>query len=82
LIRPTVEMAVAFNAAVRTGEEWLDEPDEVDRLAKSLAAIEDIEDPVGCGRHRIQGDTSSAVRRGKQADGSAPGALDPRSQWG
>jgi prophage maintenance system killer protein len=46
LIRPTVELAVAINAAVRTADEWFDEPDELDRLANALAAGDDLEDPV------------------------------------
>jgi prophage maintenance system killer protein len=45
LNRPTLELAVAFNAAVRTADEWFDEPDELDRLAKALAVIDGLEDP-------------------------------------
>src|SRR3974390_3095181 len=39
-------MAVAFNAAVSSADGWFDEPDELDRLANALAAINDFEDPV------------------------------------
>ena len=46
MIRPTVELAVAFNAAVRAEDEWFDEPDEFDRLGTALAAINHVEDPV------------------------------------
>lgn len=37
---------VAINHVVRRDDEWFDEPDELDRVARALAAIELIEDPV------------------------------------
>jgi prophage maintenance system killer protein len=37
---------VAINHVVRRDDEWFDEPDELDRVARALAAIERIEDPV------------------------------------
>jgi prophage maintenance system killer protein len=39
-------LAVAINRAVRVDDEWFDEPDDLDRLARALEAIEYIEDPV------------------------------------
>ena len=35
---------VAINHVVRREDEWFDEPDELDRIARALAAIELIED--------------------------------------
>jgi prophage maintenance system killer protein len=46
LNRPDLRLAQAFNEAVRTPEEWFDEPDDLDRLTRALAAIDDVEDPV------------------------------------
>jgi prophage maintenance system killer protein len=46
LRRPSVELAVAVNRSVRGEDEWFDEPDDIDRLGKALAAIDDLEDPV------------------------------------
>lgn len=46
MIRPTIDLAVAINRAVRHADEWFDEPDELDRLARALATIDEIDDPV------------------------------------
>ena len=46
MIRPSVELAIAFNEAVREDDEWFEEPDDVERLAAALASIEAIEDPL------------------------------------
>jgi prophage maintenance system killer protein len=46
LNRPTVGLVVAINHVVRREDEWFDEPDELDRVAGALAAIDRIEDPV------------------------------------
>ncbi|MHB1446434.1 MAG: Fic family protein [Acidimicrobiales bacterium] len=46
MIRPSLELAVAFNEAVREDDEWFDEPDDLERVAVALATIEAIEDPV------------------------------------
>jgi len=43
LIRPTVGLAVAINRAVRHDDEWFDEPDDLDRLNRVLAAIDAVE---------------------------------------
>jgi hypothetical protein len=46
LNRPTVELAVAINHAVRHEDEWFDEPDEVERLERALSSIDQINDPI------------------------------------
>jgi len=43
---PTLGLAVAFNRAVRQDDEWWDEPDELERVERALARIEDLDDPV------------------------------------
>lgn len=35
-----------FNRAVREGDERFDEPDDLERVKRALAAIDDIDDPV------------------------------------
>lgn len=37
---------MAFNRAVRREDEWFDEPDDLDRLERALAAVTGIDDPV------------------------------------
>jgi Fic family protein len=39
-------LAVALNRAVRYDDEWFDEPDDIDRLARAVATIEPIEEPI------------------------------------
>jgi prophage maintenance system killer protein len=46
LIRPTLALAVAFNHIAREDEEWFDEPDDLERVGRALAAIDSIDDPV------------------------------------
>jgi prophage maintenance system killer protein len=46
LNRPTVEIAVAINHAVRHEDEWFDEPDELKRLERALTSIDQIDDPI------------------------------------
>lgn len=46
MIRPSLELAIAVNRLARHDDEWFDEPDELDRLARALDAIADIDDPV------------------------------------
>jgi prophage maintenance system killer protein len=46
LRRPTIAIAVAFNRAVREDDEWFDEPDDLDRVKKALAAIDEVDDPI------------------------------------
>ena len=46
MIRPSVELAIAFNEAVREHDEWFEEPDDLGRLAAALSSIETIDDPV------------------------------------
>ena len=44
--RPPLALALAVNRVVRQRDEWFDEPDDVERVQKALAAIADIDDPV------------------------------------
>lgn len=44
--RPTLELAVLFNRAVRHEDEWFEEPDDLDRVERALAAIDGIADPT------------------------------------
>ncbi|MEA2901833.1 MAG: Fic/DOC family [Actinomycetota bacterium] len=44
--RPTIGLAVEFNRAVRDDDEWFDEPDDLDRVERALAAIDEVDDPV------------------------------------
>jgi prophage maintenance system killer protein len=46
LRRPTLELAVLFNRAVRHEDEWFEEPDDLDRVQRALAAIDGIDDPI------------------------------------
>jgi prophage maintenance system killer protein len=46
LRRPSVALAVAINRALRTADEWFDEPDDVDRLANALRSIDALDNPV------------------------------------
>lgn len=44
--RPTLAHAVAFNRAIRQPDERFDEPDDLDRVERALAAIDGVDDPV------------------------------------
>lgn len=46
MIRPSLELAVAINRAVRFDDEWFDEPDDLDRLGNALEAIDAFDDVV------------------------------------
>jgi prophage maintenance system killer protein len=46
LRRPTLALATAINRAVREADEWFSEPDDVDRVERALASIDDIHEPV------------------------------------
>ena len=65
---PSLELAVAFNRAVREADEWFDEPDDLERVQRALAAIATIEDPVesaavlACRVARTQGFTEGNKR--------------------
>jgi len=70
LRRPSIAVAVAINRAVREHDEWFDEPDELDRVERALAAIDDIDEPVraaavlACRVARAQGFTEGNKRTG------------------
>ena len=81
LNRPTVALVVAINRSVRGDDEWFDEPDDLDRVAGALAAIDLIEDPVE-GRCVI-GLTcgpGAGIRRRQQTHSISTGSLAPGSQ--
>ncbi len=44
--RPTLELAVVFNRAVRHEDEWFEEPDDLDRVERALGSIAGIDDPT------------------------------------
>jgi prophage maintenance system killer protein len=46
LRRPTLAIAIAFNRAVRDVDEWFEEPDDLDRVQRALAAIDEVDDPI------------------------------------
>jgi hypothetical protein len=46
LRRPTLDLAVAFNRAVREEDEWFEEPDDLPRVERALRAIAEIDDPI------------------------------------
>ncbi|MHB1599675.1 MAG: Fic family protein [Acidimicrobiales bacterium] len=43
---PALELAVMVNHAIREDDEWFSEPDDLERVARALAAVADIEEPV------------------------------------
>ena len=56
MIRPTVELAVAFNRAVRYEDEWFDEPDDLVRLQRALdanAVVDDVVEAAGVLLYRV-----------------------------
>ncbi len=68
--RPTLALAVAVNRSVREHDEWFDEPDDLDRVRRAIAAIETIDDPVeaaavlACRLTKAQGFTEGNKRTG------------------
>ena len=44
--RPPLSIAIAINRAVRSTDEWFDEPDDLARVVAALRAIDHINDPV------------------------------------
>jgi prophage maintenance system killer protein len=46
LKRPSLTLAVAINRAVRGADEWFGDPDDLERVERALASIDDIEDVV------------------------------------
>ena len=39
LIRPSLSLAVTFNAALRESDEWFDEPDDLDRVQRAIDSM-------------------------------------------
>jgi prophage maintenance system killer protein len=46
LRRPTLALAIAVNRTVREHDEWFDEPEELDRVQRALASIDEMDEPV------------------------------------
>ena len=46
LRRPSLEVAVEINRAVRAKDEWFNDPDDIDRVERALDAIAHLADPV------------------------------------
>ncbi len=44
--RPSLELTVAINHAVRGPDEWFDEPDDLDRVRRALDAVTEIDEPI------------------------------------
>jgi len=65
LRRPSLALAVAINRAVREPDEWFDEPDDLERVARAVAAIDAMDEPVeaaavlACRVARAQGFTDA-----------------------
>lgn len=43
---PTVDLAVAINEAVREADEWFDESDDLERVARALDSVGDEVNPI------------------------------------
>lgn len=46
MIRPTLDLAVAFNRVSREADEWFDEPDDLERVQRAVGSIADLVDVV------------------------------------
>jgi prophage maintenance system killer protein len=46
LRRPSTEIAVEINKALRADDEWFSDPDDLDRVERALDSIADLADPV------------------------------------
>ena len=44
--RPDLPLLVKINASVRNADEWFDEPDELDRVERVANSIAEIDDPI------------------------------------
>jgi prophage maintenance system killer protein len=56
LIRPTLDLAVAFNRATRRADEWFEEPDDLDRVQRaldSIARVDEVVDAAGVLAYRV-----------------------------
>ena len=43
---PSLETVVAFNRSIRAADEWFDEPDDLARVARLVAALSTEADPI------------------------------------
>lgn len=88
MIRPSAELAVAINRAVRDDDEWFDEPDDLDRLRNALDAIAEVEDVATAAavlmyrvtRAQAFGEGNSA-RRSYSAGGCSTGTARTGIDW-
>ena len=46
MIRPSVDLAIDLNHSVREEDEWFDEPDDLERLDRAFASIDEVEECV------------------------------------
>jgi len=46
LNKPPLRLAIEFNKRVRGDDEWFDDPDDLDRVERALASIDDLENPL------------------------------------
>jgi prophage maintenance system killer protein len=46
LKKPSLLLAIEINKRVRQGDEWFDEPDDLDRVSRALASVDNQENPV------------------------------------
>lgn len=46
MIRPTLDLAVAFNRVSREADEWFNEPDDLERVQRAVDSIADLDDVV------------------------------------
>jgi len=77
LKRPTLALAVAINRSVREHDEWFDEPDDLDRVERAIAAIETMNDPVEAGGTCLSTHEGPGIHRRQQAHGAAPRPVGP-----
>jgi len=73
LKRPELSLAIEINKRVRSGDEWFDEPDELDRVESALKSIDDFDDPVAA--------AGAIAFRVTRAQGFTEGTREPVYCW-
>ena len=66
--KPPLRLAIEFNKRVRGDDEWFDDPDDLDRVERALASIDDLERPLAAAGvlayvTRVQGFAEGNKRR-------------------
>ena len=77
--KPTLQLALEFDRAVRGDDEWFEEPDELERVQKALGSSEDIDDPTEAAAvlaFRLT--TAQRIHRGQQESCAVASPLDSR----